>query len=448
MKANSRWIPQMTDSQQNNYCLNLIEVNKKQPVVTNQDIFNQQGLLLLAKGANLDEKRSQVLLQHKLIKPLEHCVGIADSLDAYQLFEYLNNFARSLPGLYAITNNDSYQKTLRIACLFYEKYPLLKQNLTVTALRAKDIYFHSLYSALAGVAIAKKLNLSLPEIEATFIAGLFHDVGFLYLPLELREKKAGFTLHEWKALQAHPVIAQRFLSMIPGLPKEIGEAIVNHHERIDGTGYPRQLFGDKISIISQIIAATDNIVFNYNRYQDYGVHAHSMLLAALKLSDNIYFESVYDAATLLCKEAPRPNQNLLKLPTVEKLLSRQKTLRQQFTSAKQLSQQLFTLPQNPIVRSISAVMGRLAISVVRSGVLQPEQDEWLTNLSPINDSNIHNEGWSLIEISVMQDQIHDQLVHLKNLMERAIENISPEDNAFDVCTTLFRDINLQDTALA
>jgi HD-GYP domain-containing protein (c-di-GMP phosphodiesterase class II) len=435
----------MIDSQQNNYCLNLIEVNKKRPVVTTQDIFNQQGVLLLAKGANLDEKRSQVLLQHKLVKPLEHCIGIANSLDGDQLYSYLNKFAQSLPGLYAVTSNESYQKTLRIACMFYGKYPLLKQNLTVMALRARDLYFQGLYSALAGVAIAKKLNLSLQDIETTFIAALFHDIGFLYLAPQLREKKEGFSVNEWKALQAHPLIAQRFLNIVPGLPKEIGEAIVDHHERIDGTGYPRHLFGDKISLVSQIIAAIDNIIFNYNRYQDYGAHAHSMLLAALKFSDNIYFESVYDAATVLFKEAPPPKEDLLKLPSVENLLNRQKKLRTQFATAKELAQQLFALPQNPLTRAISLVMGRLAISVVRSGILQPEQEDWLANLSATNDGN---EGWSLIEISVMQDQIQDQLIHLKNLMERAIETIAPEHTAFERCTSLFQEIDLQDTALA
>ena len=56
---------------------------------------------------------------------------------------------------------------------------LLLQNLTVLAVRAQHLYFQGLFSALAGIAIARKLNLSLPEIHATFIAGLVHDVGVL-----------------------------------------------------------------------------------------------------------------------------------------------------------------------------------------------------------------------------------------------------------------------------
>ncbi|MDR7090252.1 HD-GYP domain-containing protein [Cellvibrio fibrivorans] len=434
----------MIDNEQKNYCANLVEVNKKQDVITNQAIYNQQGVLLLSEGSRLDEKRSQILLQHKLMKPLEQCVGIATSMDARTLFDYLNKFAKNLPGLYAVTDNEGYQKTLRLVCLFYEKFPLLRQNLTVLALRARHIYFHGIFSALAGVAIARKLNLSLPDIQATFIAGLFHDVGFLYLEPHLLEKSHSFSADEWKALQAHPLIAQRFLGMVPGLPKEIGIAIIDHHERIDGTGYPRHVFGDKISMVSQIIAATDHIIFNHSRYQDYGVHAHSMLLAALKLSDNIYFESVYNAATILFKEAPPPTETLLQLPSIELLLARQRKLRIQFESAKSLAQQLFINSKSPVIRSVTAVMGRLAISVVRSGILQPEQEDWLTK---VGASRSNSENWSLVEISVMQDQIYDQLVHLKNLMERVIESLASDHEQLEHFNSTLDKIDLHETAL-
>lgn len=435
----------MIDSEQKNYCANLVEVNKKQDVITNQAIYNQQGVLLLSEGARLDEKRSAILLQHKLMKPLEQCVGIANSMDARALFDYLNKFAKNLPGLYAVTGNEGYQKTLRLVCLFYEKHHLLRQNLTVLALRARHIYFQGMFSALAGVAIARKLNLSLPEIQATFVAGLFHDVGFLYLEPHLLEKTHGFTANEWKALQAHPLIAQRFLSMVPGLPKEIGIAIVDHHERIDGTGYPRQLFGDKISMVSQIISATDHIIFNHNRYKDFGVHAHSMLLAALKLCDNIYFESVYNAATILFKETPPPTETLVQLPSIDLLITRQKKLRIQFEIAKDLAQQLFTDSKSPIIHSVAAVMGRLAISVVRSGILHPEQEDWLLKVSA---SRCDSENWSLVEISVMQDQIYDQLVHLKNLMERVVEELASDTERFQQFSSALDKIDLQETALA
>lgn len=432
-------------SEQHYYCQNLIEVNKKETVVTNQPIYNDHGVLLLAQGASIDEKRAAILLQHKLMKPLEECVAIASSLDARQFFALLNKFSKNIPGLFAVTDNDAYQHTLRQVCLFYEKYPLLKQNLTVLALRSPDIYFKGLYSALAGLAIARRMNLGLRDLQTTFIAGLFHDVGFLYLPPELALKTQNFSMEEWRALQAHPLIAQRFLNLIPDLPKEIGIAIAEHHERIDGTGYPRHIFGEKMSMVSQIIAATDNIIVNYNRYNHYGDYTHSILLTALKLSDNIYFDSVFDAAMVLFKNAPTPTTKIAHAPSSAQLLARQKMLRQQFESAKFLAQQLIKHSSNQLVRSVNAVMGRLAISVARSGILQNEHEEWLLNISKENRTE---DAIALAEVSVMHDQIYDQLVHIKNLMERVVENIADSEPHVDALQDVLRKINLQDSAFA
>lgn len=410
----------MSSSESNHYCKNLMEVNKSHNVVTNQAIYNEQGTLLLSEGSDLSEKRANILLQHKLMKPLEQCIGIASSFTAKQLYEYLNKFASNIGGLVVVTNNENYQKILRQMCLFYEKHPLLQQNLTVLALRAPRIYYQGLFSAAAGLAIAIQLKLSQKELQTVFIAGLFHDIGFLYLAPELSEKKQEFSSDEWKALQAHPIIAQRFLILVPDLPNDIGSAIGHHHERIDGTGYPHHIFGEKMPMVSQIIAATDNIIFNHARYQDYGVHAHTMLLTAFKLSDNIYFESVYDAAMILFKHAPSPSSKLIKAPSVDELLARQKMLQQQFQNAKFLSQKLMAFPAGPMIRSVSAVMGRLAISIVRSGILQPEQEEWLSKFA---HEQTAEDGLSLVELSVMLDQIYDQLLHLKNIMERVVESI-------------------------
>lgn len=430
----------MIESEQQNYCRNLVEVNKKQRVVTTQPIYNQQGVLLLAKGSDMDEQRSQVLLHHKLMKPLEECVAIASSLSARQLFEFMNKFSANIPGLHAVTHNEEYQKLLRQMCIFYERHALLQQNLTVLALRARTIYYHGVFSALAGLAIAQKLELSVKEFQTVFIGGLFHDVGFLYLAPNLIDKSHGFTADEWKALQAHPLIAQRFLNMVPQLPKEVGMAIADHHERIDGTGYPRHLFGDKLSVASQIIAATDNIIFNHNRYKHYGEHAHKMLLTSLKLSDNIYFDSVYDAALLLFKLAPAPKEKIGQAPSATDLLKRQQSLRTQFEHARQLAKQLNQFSTDILVRSINAVMGRLAIAVVRSGALQQEQEEWLEKMIKDNSSD---DSFQLLEISVMQDQIFDQLVHLKNLMERCIENFEGAEYDLTEFSQLFKRFDLQ-----
>jgi hypothetical protein len=193
-----------------------MEVNKSHSVVTNQAIYNEQGTLLLAAGSELSEKRADILLQHKLLKPLEQCIGIASSFTAKQLYEYLNKFAGNIGGLAAVTNNENYQQALRQMCLFYEKYPLLQQNLTVLALRAPRIYFQGLFSAASGLAIAIQLNLSQKELQTVFIAGLFHDIGFLYLAPELSQKTRWCPIYQ-KKLAARLVIIMNALTALATL---------------------------------------------------------------------------------------------------------------------------------------------------------------------------------------------------------------------------------------
>jgi hypothetical protein len=192
-------------------------------------------------------------------------------------------------------------------------------------------------------------------------------------------------------------------------------------------GYPHHVFGDQLSVVSQIIAATDTIIFNHLRYEEYGEYAHFMLLAALKLNDNIYFESVVNATMLLCKQAPAPASKPGQIPSPGELLNRQKMLQDQFAQAKSLSQQLMANSKIVETRALAAGMGRLAISVVRSGILQPEQEDWLRHQA---SSGQVDDDLALLEFSVMMDQIYDQLLHLKNIIERVVESIPAREPEF------------------
>jgi hypothetical protein len=127
---------------------------------------------------------------------------------------------------------------------------------------------------------------------------------------------------------------------------------------------------------------------------------------------------------VLFKHAPSPATTLIEAPSTNELLARQQMLRRQFENAKFLSQKLMALPAGPMTRSVSAVMGRLGIAVVRSGILQQEHEEWL---SKTTQEQAAEDGLSLVEVGVMQDQIYDQLLHLKNIMERVVEAIPTQD---------------------
>ncbi len=105
-------------------------------------------------------------------------------------------------------------------------------------------------------AIAEAIGLSEDQIEGAHVAASIHDIGKISLPAEILSKPIQLSEIEISLIQAH---AQAGYDILKGLdfPWPIADIIIQHHERMDGSGYPRGLSGDRISIEARIIGVAD-----------------------------------------------------------------------------------------------------------------------------------------------------------------------------------------------
>ncbi len=105
-------------------------------------------------------------------------------------------------------------------------------------------------------AIAETIGLSEDQIEGAHVAASIHDIGKISLPAEILSKPIQLSEIEISLIQAH---AQAGYDILKGLdfPWPIADIIIQHHERMDGSGYPRGLSGDRISIEARIIGVAD-----------------------------------------------------------------------------------------------------------------------------------------------------------------------------------------------
>jgi putative nucleotidyltransferase with HDIG domain len=103
--------------------------------------------------------------------------------------------------------------------------------------------------------IAKELGLSAERIDHLRFAGLFHDIGKLWVPDRILEKDGPLTVAEWVEVRKHPESGALMLRAY-GLDQE-AEWVLYHHERPDGLGYPYGLSGDEIPLESRILAIAD-----------------------------------------------------------------------------------------------------------------------------------------------------------------------------------------------
>jgi putative nucleotidyltransferase with HDIG domain len=115
---------------------------------------------------------------------------------------------------------------------------------------------HSAAVARYAREIAREIALPERQQDLVHTAGLLHDIGKFAFPDHILTATAGLSEADWQIIRTHPYQGARIASQVRGYGP-VSEIILAHHERIDGTGYPRRLEGDEIPLLSRIISVAD-----------------------------------------------------------------------------------------------------------------------------------------------------------------------------------------------
>jgi len=170
----------------------------------------------------------------------------------------------------------------------------------VATLDARDRYTagHSATVAVYARDIASRMGLGAEQQQLAYVCGLVHDIGKIGLPPGLLDKPSALTLEERRQMQLHSEIGEGILRKLDDYG-DIAEIVRHHHERIDGEGYPDQVRGEDIPLVSRIIAVADayNAMTSDRPYRD----AMPSRVARLRLAQAV--ESQFDTAVVAAFEA-------------------------------------------------------------------------------------------------------------------------------------------------
>lgn len=233
-----------------------------------QEIYDQQGVQLLAAGTIYKKSYSQIL-QNLNIKYLY--------IEEYEDMEYINNVLKKEfnphhlreESRYLITKQlQRFEKVGNINIYKFEKFVFdimdelmesthIIDNLHIMQDYNNYTYEHAVNVTVIGILICKQMNLYRYKTYEIAMGCMLHDLGKTKIATTILNKPAKLTVEEFDEIKRHPINGYKFVKDNTALSPRIKKIILTHHEKIDGTGYPLGLKGKEISMEARICAVAD-----------------------------------------------------------------------------------------------------------------------------------------------------------------------------------------------
>ncbi|MFP4026271.1 MAG: HD-GYP domain-containing protein [Candidatus Brocadiia bacterium] len=169
---------------------------------------------------------------------------------------------------------------------------------------ARDPYTAGHQRRVARLSSAIAENMGLPEerIELIFLAASIHDIGKIRIPVEILTSPAGLSEEQFALVRRHPSTGAEVMGEMD-LPWPLGEIIHQHHERLDGSGYPRGLSGEKVLLEARILAVADTVeAIVSNRPYRAGLGREKALNVLKKNKGTLYDAKVVDVCIELFRK--------------------------------------------------------------------------------------------------------------------------------------------------
>ena len=363
------------------YAGHLAKVNKVKSVIATEDICNEQGAILIPKGQQISVEATEKIVRFKLIRPLHDTVAIENELNDASLYAAIMDAIKKTPDLLSMHNQFNLDPIIRMQCHCYNQFAVLRQKLTVLSIQLPKTFANALTSSWLCSLIGFRMKLSDDDLNALFLASLTHDFGMLHIDPEILDKKGDLTPEEWRQIHAHVVIGQKILEEIEGLPKATARAVLEHHERCDGTGYPTQRDGSKLGLLGQIIAMTDSVIAIYtNRFIE-EKRSIREIIPILQVNNEAHFYKTYETIVLILRQSDLPPSKPISDAEIPALIDRfseegnAMNLRLKITA--KIMAELETDENNRKLTALHNVY-RLIMNVVNgAGILSDSYSRWL-----------------------------------------------------------------------
>jgi len=235
----------------------ILEASETRRIIAATDIFDVSGFKLWAANRPVSAELQRKLLDRQLRAPLESCLLAEDGVSTSTLADEVLALADGDAALAPLLVPHAPRLAREAAQL--PLHPVAQLLLTASQTARRETFGHAMRAmALAG-ALAAAAGGDTPEIRLAMLCGLLHDLGEMYIDPRFGEAEADRELDftSYQQLVVHPHVGYLLVAQLTSYPKAVAQAVAEHHERLDGSGYPHALAGERMSPLGRMLAVVE-----------------------------------------------------------------------------------------------------------------------------------------------------------------------------------------------
>ena len=235
----------------------ILEASETKSIIASRDIFDMAGTKLWAREQPVSQALQRKLLDRQLRNPLETCLMAEDGVTPHSLVLCTEALLERDTPLIALLRPHAARLVHEAAYL--PLHSVAQLLLTAAQASRAAAFDHAVQAMALSGSLMLAQGGNTVDLRAAMLVGLLHDLGEMYIDPQYGEADAERELDalSYRQLVVHPHVGQLLLRQLTDYPASLARAVAEHHERLDGTGYPHALQGDAVSPLGRLLAVAE-----------------------------------------------------------------------------------------------------------------------------------------------------------------------------------------------